>query len=106
MPSAPSTADVHLATSGATNELPAPVSSVAWGRACAAPVRPESTTAAVAARTPSSVMVFLLKLSSSPSCLVLESIAASMPALRAGVGRRKVKVWLQAGERGSRDAAL
>jgi hypothetical protein len=39
------------------------------------------------------VMVFLLKLSSSPSYLVLESTDASMPAPSKGVGRRKVKVW-------------
>jgi hypothetical protein len=45
------------------------------------------------------VMVFLLKLPSSPSRLVLESTGASMPPVEAGVGRRKVKVWLQPGKR-------
>src|SRR5262249_61716555 len=50
------------ARGGATDELPAPVSSVACGRACAVPATLAIAIAARTASTPaSSVMVFLLK---------------------------------------------
>jgi hypothetical protein len=56
-----------------------------------------STSATTAASTPKSVIVFLLNVCSSP-CLVLESTDASMPPPGRWVGRRWVKVWLQAGD--------
>jgi hypothetical protein len=56
-----------------------------------------STSAATAASTLKSVIVFLLNVCSSP-CLILESTDASMPLEAGEVGRRKVKLWLQAGD--------
>src|SRR4051794_19260284 len=71
-PSAESTLPVQAATSGATNELPAPVSSEPCGRACAEPAIAASATATAVTSTPSIVMAFLLK--SRPSrCSRLES---------------------------------
>src|SRR5438132_7313875 len=107
IPSAESTFGIQAWTSFDTNELPAPVSSPAFGFACAEPVMLASVSATTAASTPNSVIVFLLKISSSP-CLVLESTASSMPPPEGRMGRRKVKLWLQAGEGrpGVRDARL
>src|ERR687888_1636582 len=61
-PSCVSTACVQTWTSFDTNELPAPVSSVAFGFACAEPATLARTIAAAIPSTPMSVIVFLVKL--------------------------------------------